>query len=258
MRKFKAKEKENLLFFKILNIVNEMSLQPLKANEFCNAMMPFWYEKNNISRSYNRISRYLFDYWDKTGEIGNNETAFKKLSVTINAIDFNSESFKRMYRNNVLVHRMKATHEICDEIIKTLQNEIASHHIREIPIRELRSFVQAEEYDKFLFSIVKYVFCKPTPVFLGQEELLSKLNDYKITPNELLEYSKCALMEIGNNDTFSLLSTLRKAGFPGQINRDCDNITLLRAADIFFFHRLTDGIALDSKDIEYSYAYSNA
>ncbi len=256
MQNFNTKDKDNLIFYKIYDLFNKQTLQPLKANEYCKAMMPFLCENNNKSKSYNRIYRYLFGYWDKNGKMGNNETAFKKLSVIINAIDLSSESFKHTYRDNILVAIIKQKPNICDEIIKTLQNDTNINHIREIPFKELRSYAQSEEYEKFLFSIVKYVFCKSISVFSGQDEFLSKLKNYKITPNELLEYSKTALMEIGNNGTFALLSILRKAGFPGQINRNCDCITLLKAADIYYYHRLSDGVKIDPNDTEYCYAYS--
>ena len=246
---------DTLFFAKIYLIFKEESHE-LLLNKYCYAMMPFCYESSQKSKSFSRIRRYLFDYWDKNGKLEEHERAFKKLSAEINSIDINSGHFRQIYRNNTLVEVLKNNQNISDNIIRIVQYENDNHHINAVPIKELRSCQRTGEYARFLFIIIKHVICDSIPLFTGQIELLSRLDDYKITPEELLEHSKSTLTEIGNNETYSLLSILRKAGFPGSINRDCDHITLLKAADIYYFHRLTKVNKKDSRDIEYSYAYS--
>ena len=271
MNRINSTKFKNKFFYKIYECF--LSVSPsLAINTYFISLMPFLKADTSTSSLYNRIKRYLIDYWRKEdGKIESDKRWYKELSNEVLKINPSSSRFLQYYKNNVLIELLINNPSLSSSIISIVQEAMDLKQIRRFPIDSLSTFAEQNDYAHFLFYLIKSIYTISAPDGVKESplsSLLRLLEQNHISVEQLENYTRNVLLKSGTEGTNAQLEILKITGFPNHINRKCSPLFLLAASDLYYFHKMKsskteiDGYEQDKndniKDIKYAYLYSKA
>ena len=252
-RLFNPQERTDCLFGEIFCLLKDAS-PALTGKAFCVGMLPY------AEINYVGARRLLFDYWDHDGRMSNHPTAFKNIARTISS----GNVIKSRIRPIMIILSEHA--DLALQILDMVKKHIDSASIPSFPEELLKAaeyYEKEKQYDKFLNAVLKGVYSpydidKDLSALSEQERLEEILNRNNLKMKNLADYAETTLTKTGKAGIYGLLGVLYRAGYPDEIHTNCDPITLLEAANIYFNHQLSAGDpdADTSDDINNAYKYS--
>ena len=262
----KKDDENNRRIFSLIYLLMENNRNVGTWQKYFAGMVPFIYKEraDHNNAQFNRAKRLLIEYWDNNDSLGNHQTAINRFIEEMNDIKPDTVQFKKIYSNNPVINALKTDETIGPQIIELLQEAINDKRIDTISINLLNEYLDSKDYATFLYYLVRMAFDKsfnqaePPTTNIG--ELHGILKKYNADLGQLTTYVQSSVFQMGTNGPYGVLDIFSQAGFPDRINKKCNPFILLKASDIYYYHRFNEFDAKrdKSRDIEYSYRYSEA
>lgn len=214
--------------------------------------------KKDWNTVYRKAYRYSMDSWDKdTGmRTESFKNARKKIELIAQPLLNDERLLSEVYQNNCLVTMLKNHASLCSDICHVYNKWEQKQSNMKLDQRNLSP-------ERFLLSLICHIYDiaqeAKTPDEPQHKDALSDLlQKNNCSFDHAFEYLEFSLTKDGTSTTNGVMEILFRAGYPDNINSECDPFTLLKASD-YYYNKTTvsENAELSAKYKTYSYRYSD-